>query len=38
LWRGELDLELIHFAGLRQQQLEVHKKLKALAAKDERVQ
>jgi transposase len=38
LWRGKLDLELIHFAGFHQQQLEVHKKLKALAAKDERVQ
>lgn len=38
LWRGELDLELIHFEQLRHQQLEVHKKLKALAANDERVQ
>lgn len=38
LWRGELDLELLELQRLRQQQHEVHKKLKALAVADERVQ
>src|SRR5450432_1369851 len=38
LWRGELDLELQHLASLREHQHEVHKKLKSLAAADERVQ
>jgi len=38
LWRGELDLELIQLEQLRQHQHEVCKKLKALAAADERVQ
>jgi transposase len=37
LWRGELDLELIQLEQLRQHQHELHKKLKALAAADERV-
>jgi transposase len=38
LWRGELDLELQQLASLREHQHEVHKKLKSLAAADERVQ
>jgi transposase len=38
LWRGELDLELIQLAHLRQHQHEIHKQLKALARADERVQ
>ncbi len=38
LWRGELDLELAEFERLCQQQYQVNKKLKALAAKDSRVQ
>ena len=38
LWRGELDLELTQLEQLRKQQYEVHKKLKALALADERVQ
>jgi transposase len=38
LWRGELDLELTELEGLRKLQVEVHKKLKALALLDERVQ
>ncbi len=37
LWRGELDLELSQLEHLRQHQYEIHKKLKALAAADERV-
>lgn len=38
LWRGELDLELRELQQLREQHHELHKKLKALAAEDERVQ
>ena len=38
LWRGELDLELSQLEHLRQHQYEIHKKLKALAAADKRVQ
>ena len=38
LWRGELDLELVQLEQLLQHQHEIHKKLKALAAADERVQ
>ena len=38
MWRGELDLELQQLASLREHQHEVHKKLKSLAAADERVQ
>ena len=38
LWRGELDLELSELQQLRVHQLEIHKKLRALAAADERVQ
>ena len=38
LWRGELDLELTELERLRDHQDQLHKKLKALAAEDERVQ
>lgn len=38
LWRGELDLELTELERLREHQDQLHKKLKALAKEDERVQ
>ena len=38
LWRGELDLELTELARLCEHQDQLHKKLKALAKEDERVQ
>ncbi len=38
LWRGELHLELMELERLREHEHELHKKLKALAAEDERVQ
>ena len=38
LWRGELDMELMELERLREHQDQLHKKLKALAAEDERVQ
>ena len=38
LWRGERDLELTELERLREHPNQLHKKLKALAAEDERVQ
>ena len=38
LWRGELDMELTELMQLRELQLQLHRKLKALALADERVQ
>ena len=38
LWRGELDLELLAFEQLTEQIAQINKKLRVLAAADERVQ